>query len=87
MVEIDHTLLMWGSLAVFGAVATGEAVFVIRVASGTPPVEVATAFAGFLVLGASLMALRDPEAFEPPASWLGWLAAVSAAVYVGSVLV
>ncbi|ESS06908.1 MAG: hypothetical protein A07HB70_00877 [uncultured archaeon A07HB70] len=84
---MNSTLLMWGSLAVFGALAAGEAVLAVRAASGTPPVEVATAFAGLLVLGASLMALRNPETSEPPAPWVGWLAAASTAVYVGSVLV
>jgi len=84
---VNHTLLMWGSLAVFGAVATGEAALAVRAAPGVPPVEAATAFAAFLVLGASLMALRDPETFEPPAPWVAYLAAASTAVYVGVTVV
>jgi hypothetical protein len=73
---------MWGSLAVFGAVATGDAVLTLRAAPGTPLPGVARAVAAFLVLGASLLALRDPEAFAPPAPWVAYLAAASTLGYV-----
>jgi hypothetical protein len=79
---VNHTLLMWGSLAVFGAVATAESVLAVRAAPGTPVPEVAAAFAAFLVLGASLFALRDPEAFEPPSPWMAYVAAAGTLGYV-----
>jgi hypothetical protein len=83
---VKHTLLMWGSLAVFGAVATGRAVLAVRAAPGVSAAEAAAAFAAFLVLGASLLALRDPDAFEPPAPWVAYLAAAGTLGYFLSVL-
>ena len=83
---MNHTLLMWGSLAVFGAVATGRSILDLRAAPGLPVAEVAAAFAAFLVLGASLFALRDPEAFEPPSPWMAYLAAAGTLGYVLSIL-
>ncbi|MFB6168398.1 MAG: hypothetical protein ABEJ43_06075 [Haloferacaceae archaeon] len=83
---MNHTLLTWGSLAVFGAVAAGEAVLAVRAAPGTPVAEAATAFSALLVFGASLFALRDPDRFEPPAPWLAYLAAAGTLGYVATVL-
>ena len=79
---MNHTLLMWGSLAVFGAAATGSSILALRAAGGAPLAETAAAFAAFLVLGGSLFALRDPDAFEPPAPWVAYLAAVSTLGYL-----
>ena len=84
---VNHTLLMWGSLAVFGAVATGRSILALRAAAGVPLAETAAAFAAFLVLGGSLFALRDPDAFEPPAPWVAYLAAVATVVYLATVVV
>ena len=77
---------MWGSLAVFGAVATGRSILDLRAAPGLPVAETATAFAAFLVLGASLFALRDPESFEPPAPWMAYLTAAGTLGYLVSLL-
>ena len=84
---VNHTLLMWGSLAVFGALAAGEAVLAVRAAPGIPVVEAAAAFAALLVLGGALMALRDPGTFEPPAPWVAYVAAASTVVYAVSAVV
>jgi hypothetical protein len=78
---------MWGSLAVFGAVAAGDAILSIRAAPGVPVSEAAAAFAAFLVFGASLLALRDPDAFEPPAPWVAYLAGVGTLGYLASLLI
>jgi hypothetical protein len=83
---VNYTLLMWGSLTVFGAVATGRSILNLRAASGVPVLEAATAVAAFLALGASLFALRDPESFEPPAPWMAYLAAVGTFGYLVSLL-
>jgi hypothetical protein len=72
---------MWGSLAAFGALAAGDAVLAVRAAAGVPLPAAAKAFSAFLVLGGALFALRDPDAFEPPAPWLAYLAAAGTALY------
>ena len=81
---MNHTLLMWGSLAVFGAVAAGDAILAVQAAPGVPLPEAAAAFSALLVFGASLFALRDPDAFEPPAPWVAYLAAAGTLVYLAS---
>ena len=84
---MNHTLLLWGSLAVFGALSTGRAVLSLRATTDPSLGAVATAFSAFLVLGASLFALRDPETFEPPRPWLAYVAAAGTAAFVASLLV
>jgi hypothetical protein len=78
---------MWGSLAVFGAVAAGRSILALRATAGVPLAETAAAFAAFLILGGSLFALRDPDAFEPPAPWVAYLAAVSTLGYLLTLMI
>ncbi|MFB6303893.1 MAG: hypothetical protein ABEH47_01905 [Haloferacaceae archaeon] len=84
---MNHAALLWGSLAVFGALATGEAVLALRAAPGLPPGRLGAAVAAFLVLGASLLALRDPERFEPSPPWIAYVAAGGTLLYAASLAV
>jgi hypothetical protein len=83
---VNHTLVMWGSLAVFGALAAGDAVVAVRAASGVPLPEAARAASALLVFGGALFALRDPDRFAPPTPWLAYVAAAGAALYAAVLL-
>jgi hypothetical protein len=84
---VNHALLMWTSLAVFGTLAGGRAVLTVRAAPGLPLSDLFAAMAALVVVGGSLVALRDPDRFEPSPPWIAYVAAAGTLVYVASLVV
>ena len=81
---MNHTLLMWGSLAAFGVLAGGKSALAVRAAPGLPVVEVLATLAAFVVVAGSVLALSHPDRFEPASPWLAYLAAAGTLAYAAS---
>lgn len=84
---MNHALLMWGSLAAFGALAGGRAVLAVRAAPGLPLPDLFASMAALVVVGGSLIALRTPDRHEPPAPWVAYVAAAGTLVYAAALAV
>ncbi len=80
--RLTHTALLWGSLAVFGAVAAGRALLELRVTAGLALDALVPVLAGLTVLGAALLAMRDPERFAPDPPWIAYVAAAGTLLYL-----